>query len=86
MIWYLIGINLVTFLLYGIDKYCAKNKLYRISEYSLFTFSFFGGCIGSLLGMKIFHHKTKKLKFWIINILLTILWIIFLIYFSKNLT
>lgn len=74
---YLIGINIISFILYGLDKEFAKRKSYRISEYTLLVFSFFGGGIGSLIGMKVFHHKTSKLKFWIINILCTILWIIF---------
>ena len=75
MVWYLIGINILSFLLYGFDKYLAKNRLYRISEYSLFVLSFFGGSIGSILGMTIFHHKTKKISFWILNIIFLIIWI-----------
>ncbi len=80
MIWYFIGINIVTFILYGIDKYLAKKNMYRISEYSLFVLSFFGGGIGAIIGMKIFHHKTKKISFWILNILFITLWIIYLLF------
>lgn len=79
MIWYLVGINIVTFLIYGIDKYNAVHKKYRISEYSLFVFSIFGGVIGALLGMRFFHHKTKKVLFWIINIFLLTVWILIII-------
>ena len=79
MVYYLIIINVIAFLLYGIDKYLAIKGNRRISEYHLLTFSFFGGSIGSLLGMRVFHHKTKKIKFWILNFLCTILWIIYLI-------
>ncbi len=78
MIYYFIIINVVTFLLYGYDKYMAIKGKRRISEYHLFVFSFFGGGIGSILGMKVFHHKTRKLIFWILNILFTILWIVYL--------
>ena len=78
MVWYLIGINILSFIMYGLDKSLARRKMYRISEYSLLALSFFGGSIGSLLGMKVFHHKTKKILFWILNILFTIMWIIFL--------
>ncbi len=78
MIWYLVIINIVAFILYGIDKNLAKKHLYRISEYSLLAFSFFGGCLGSFLGMKVFHHKTKKFTFWFFNIIFLIIWIIFL--------
>lgn len=79
MIWYFIGINLVTFILYGIDKYCAIKKKYRISEYRLFILSLFGGVIGALLGMRVFHHKTRKYSFWILNIVFLLMWIILLI-------
>jgi len=77
--WYLVGLNIITFFLYFLDKRFAINKKERISEYTLFVFAFFGGGIGALLGMKCFHHKTRKAKFWILNILFTIMWIIFLI-------
>ena len=74
MIWYLIGINIISFFAYGIDKYNAVHGKYRISEYSLFILAVFGGSVGSLLGMRIFNHKTKKLLFWIVNIILLIIW------------
>ena len=80
MVYYLIIINIITFLLYGSDKYFAIKNQRRVSEYHLLVFSFFGGCIGAIIGMKVFHHKTKKIKFWILNILFTIMWIIYLIY------
>ena len=79
MVWYLLGINILTFIVYGIDKYNAIKKKYRISEYSLFAFSVIGGSIGSLLGMRLFHHKTKKKFFWIVNILSSIIWLIIII-------
>ncbi len=82
MIWYLICINLITFLLYGLDKYNARKNLYRVSEYTLFVFSFFGGCIGAILGMRIFHHKTKKILFWALNIIFLILWLLFIFAFK----
>ena len=75
MIWYLVSINILAFIIYGIDKYLAVKKLYRVSEYSLFVLSIFGGGLGSIIGMKVFHHKTRKLIFWIVNILSIIIWI-----------
>ena len=77
MIYYIVIINCVSFILYGIDKYLSIKKKERISEFALLLISFFMGSIGSLLGMIIFHHKTRKLKFWFLNILFTILWIIY---------
>ena len=63
---YLIGINCLAFILFGIDKYKAIKNQYRIPEKILLLTSMIGGSIGSILGMFIFHHKTKKLKFTII--------------------
>ena len=75
MIYYLIIINIVTFLFYGIDKSKAKNKQRRISEKTLLFLSFIGGCVGALIGMYIFHHKTKKMKFIILVPLSLLLWV-----------
>lgn len=47
----------------GIDKYKAKKRAWRISERNLFIVAFFGGAIGSLLGMLIFKHKIRKWYF-----------------------
>ncbi len=79
MVYYLIILNIISFFIYGFDKRMAIKGNRRVSEYHLLVLSLFGGCIGSLLGMKVFHHKTKKLKFWILNIIFTILWIIMII-------
>lgn len=74
MIWYLVGINILAFLIYGLDKYLAVKNKFRISEHSLFILSIFGGSIGSIIGMKVFHHKTRKIVFWIVNIIFLIIW------------
>lgn len=63
---YLLCINLLAFILYGIDKYKAVHHKWRISEASLLAVSFAGGCAGALLGMLFFHHKTRKWKFRIL--------------------
>ncbi|MCL2853166.1 MAG: DUF1294 domain-containing protein [Defluviitaleaceae bacterium] len=55
--------NVVTFLLYGMDKRRAKNNEWRISEAMLIAYAFLMGGVGSLLGMSVFRHKTKHLKF-----------------------
>ena len=58
--------NIVTFALYGIDKSKAKNNKWRISEATLILCAFLMGGIGSFLGMRIFRHKTKHMKFMIL--------------------
>ncbi len=70
--------NILGFALFGIDKKRAENGRYRVSEASLILNAVFGGALGCLLGMKVFHHKTKKKKFTITIPLLLILWTVFL--------
>ena len=63
LLYYLIVINVVTFLVYGIDKVKAKRGYWRISEVTLLMLAVIGGSIGALLGMKVWHHKTMHKKF-----------------------
>lgn len=60
---YFIIINFIGLALMGVDKFKAKNKLWRIREKSFFVVSLLGGSVGSLLGMFIFRHKTKHWYF-----------------------
>ena len=60
---YLAAINIITFFLYGIDKWKAKRSKWRISEAALIWLSVFGGSIGAWLGMNVWHHKTQHNKF-----------------------
>lgn len=60
---YLICINLIGFFIMGVDKQKAKKNKWRIKEFTLLTICALGGALGSLLGMNIFRHKTKHLKF-----------------------
>ena len=64
----------------GIDKHKAKMGNRRIPENSLFTFTILGGGVGTIVGMYIFHHKTKKLKFTIGMPLILILEILIFVY------
>ena len=63
IIIYFIAINLVTFFLYGIDKWKAKCSKWRIPEATLLGLAVIGGSIGAWLGMKVWHHKTQHKKF-----------------------
>lgn len=78
---YLLVINVITFLCMGIDKWKAKRGAWRISEGALMTMVLFGGGIGGILGMIVFHHKTKKPKFYIGFPAILITEIIILVYF-----
>lgn len=74
LIYYLIIINIICFVMYGIDKSLAKLRKSRVSERWLFFLGFLGGALGAVAGMLVFRHKTKKLKFYLWNILMFILW------------
>ena len=63
VIYYLVIINIITFLVYGIDKWKARKTMWRIREASLLMLAVLGGSIGAWLGMKVWHHKTQHKKF-----------------------
>lgn len=65
VIGYLIAINIVSFVLYGIDKCKAKKGKWRISEATLLLMAVIGGSIGAWIGMRVWHHKTLHKKFTI---------------------
>ena len=81
IVYYLIALNIVTFFVYGIDKWKAKQGSWRISEASLLLLAVIGGSIGALLGMKVWHHKTmhKKFKYGLPLILIAQIALIYLI-------
>ena len=59
----LMGINILTFIVYGVDKWRAAHNRWRIPETTLLGLAIIGGSIGALLGMKVWHHKTKHKEF-----------------------
>lgn len=83
-LYYLLVVNTLTFLLYGIDKYKAKKARWRISEATLLMMAVIGGSIGAWAGMRLWHHKTmhKKFKY---GIPLIILLQVALVFYLHNL-
>lgn len=63
VISYLIGINVISFLLMAIDKRRAVRHKWRIPEKTLFLAALLGGSPGSLLGMYLCRHKTRHMSF-----------------------
>ena len=63
LIVFLLAINMLTFFLFGIDKWKAKHHKWRIPEATLLGLAVVGGSIGAWLGMKVWHHKTMHKKF-----------------------
>jgi uncharacterized membrane protein YsdA (DUF1294 family) len=74
LIIYLILINLLGFFLYGLDKAKAKRKGGRIPERTLLWVARLGGGAGCWLGMVLFRHKTKHIRFKILVPLWTMIW------------
>ena len=84
IICYLLAVNIVTFILYGIDKYKAKKGKWRISEATLLTMAAIGGSIGAWAGMRLWHHKTMHKKFKYGIPLIIILQVALVAYLHKN--
>lgn len=57
------AITVITFLTYGYDKLIAGTGATRVPEKVLLTLAFAGGTVGALLGMRVFHHKTRRETF-----------------------
>lgn len=75
VLYYLLAVNVAAFAAYGIDKYKASHDKWRIPEATLLWFVVLGGALGALLGMRVWHHKTKHWKFRILVPLFLVLWL-----------
>lgn len=65
ILFYLLTINAAGCLIMLVDKQKARKNLWRIPESTLLTVAILGGSVGCLVGMRLFHHKTRKPKFYI---------------------
>lgn len=77
---YLVCINVVTFFIYGMDKWKAKKGKHRISEKSLLILAALGGSLGAGIAMWFFRHKTKKVKFYLGIPTILLIQIVILVY------
>lgn len=88
LIAYLLLINALGLLLMLIDKVKARKNSFRISEKALMGTAILGGSLGSMLGMYVCHHKTKKPKFRrglpILFLLHTVIFVEIIIYWLKK--
>lgn len=80
VLFYYAAISLLAVFLYAVDKHRAKVHRTRIPEAGLLALGFFGGAVGALLGMRLFRHKTRHLRFWIVN-LMGLAWQAWSVYF-----
>lgn len=81
---YLLATSLATFILYGADKRRSRGGKWRISEKTLLWLGILGGAAGGLVGMKVFHHKTRHRRFWVINIFSLIIHALILAALASN--
>lgn len=84
LFFYIVCLNLVTFVIMFADKRQAIKHQWRIPEKTIFLLSLLGGSLGSLCGMYIFRHKTKHLSFRILLPIFLILNIIVIFWFISG--
>ena len=84
LVYWLILVNLTAFILYGYDKSCARKNKRRVPEKTLLFWAWIGGSIGAFLGMRVFHHKTLKPKFFVVPVLMVVEIIICVICLYQN--
>lgn len=85
ILWYLVSINIFTFLLFIIDKFHSSKDRKRVPELNLHFFSLAGGFIGAFFAMILAKHKIRKKKFMLIQAIITLLWLFCLFYVINNL-
>lgn len=68
MLYALLSLNVITLIVYGIDKYLAVVKRYRIRERDLLLLAITGGSVGAIVAQRLFRHKSQKFKYvlWLI--------------------
>ncbi len=74
LLLYLLLINLLGFVLYGLDKAKSRGRGRRIPERVLLWVARLGGGAGCWMGMMLFRHKTKHDRFMALVPLWTVLW------------
>lgn len=61
-VW-LVAVNIAAFAAFGVDKSRARRDKWRVRERTLFVLAILGGSLGAILGMRLFHHKTRHWYF-----------------------
>ena len=77
---YLAVVNILTIIVFGVDKMNAKSNRQRVRIVTLLELAFIGGSVGALIGMYGFHHKTKKAYFTVGVPLILLMQVVVLFY------
>ena len=77
---YLAVVNILTIIVFGVDKMNAKSNRQRVRIVTLLGLAFIGGSVGALIGMYRFHHKTKKAYFTVGVPLILLMQVVVLFY------
>ena len=85
-LFYLVLINLITFIFFAVDKWKAKKNRFRIKEAVLFLLCFLGGTIGGIIGVHALHHKTTRKAFVVGIPLILLVQVVTVIYGCLRLT
>ena len=81
--FYLLILNFITFIVFGLDKLKAKKSKWRIRVSTLLCLCFLGGSLGGLIGMYTFRNKTKQ-KYFTIGVPLMLITQVALIIYILN--
>lgn len=80
---YFLLVNLISFVLFGVDKKSAAAGSWRVPESNFFLLALIGGALGIYLGMRFFRHKTRIIKFsygipvlFLVNIAMVLVFIV----------
>lgn len=82
----LIAVNVSTFVLYGLDKFFAGARMWRVSERVLFLTAILFGSAGAIVGMNFFHHKTRKASFQLVFVLIVLIQVAYVLFRFKVIT
>ena len=63
LLYYFLAVNVLTFIVYGVDKWKARRGRWRVPEATLLGLAAVGGSVGAWLAMQLFRHKTQHKKF-----------------------
>lgn len=83
LLWYLVIINIITLIAFGVDKIASMENRSRIRIVTLLGLAFIGGSIGALIGMYAFRHKTRK-DYFTVGVPIIMLMQVVILFFLMN--